>query len=31
MLLHKKKQGIGQKDGSERDPYERAAFKLPTR
>ena len=28
MLLHKKKQGIGQKDGSERDPYERAAFKL---
>jgi len=28
MLLHKKKQGIGQKDSSERDPYERAAFKL---
>ena len=28
MLLHKKKQVIGQKDASERNPYERAAFKL---
>ena len=28
MLLHKKKQVIGQKDAAERNPYERAAFKL---
>ncbi len=28
MLLHKKKQVIGEKDGAARTPYERAAFKL---
>ena len=28
MLLHKKKQVIGQKDAAERNPYERAALKL---